>query len=121
LDQVLETRDLETFAEALGHPYWDTTMNDEHHSLMENNTWDLVHLLKGRKHVRCKWVYITKYVLDGSLERHKARLVSKGFSQFEGIDYNQNLFSSRKNELHPPCSSLCSLAYTRRNIHGTIS
>jgi hypothetical protein len=44
---------------------------------------------KGRKIFRCKWFYRTKYVSDGSVERHKARLVSKGLSQFEGIEYNE--------------------------------
>jgi hypothetical protein len=56
---------------------------------MENDTWDLVPLPKGRKLARCKWVYRTKYASYGSVERHKARLVSKGFSQVEGIDYNE--------------------------------
>ena len=64
-------------------------MNEKYHSLMENDTWDLVPLPKGRKLVRCKWVYRTKYASDGSVERHKARLVAKGFSQVEGIDYNE--------------------------------
>jgi hypothetical protein len=72
LAQVSETHDPKTFAEALGHPDWDTSMNEEYHSLMENNTWDLVPLPKGRKLVRCKWVYRTKYASDGSVERHKA-------------------------------------------------
>jgi hypothetical protein len=89
LAQVSETRDPKTFAEASGHPNWDTTMNDEYHSLMENDTWDPVPLPKGRKLVRCKWVYRTKYASDGSVERHKSRLVAKGFSQIEGIDYNE--------------------------------
>jgi hypothetical protein len=89
LAQVSETHDLETFTEASIHPDWDTTMNEEYRYLMENNTWDLVPLPKGRKLVRCKWVYITKYALNGSVERHKAQLVSKGFSQVEGIDYNE--------------------------------
>jgi hypothetical protein len=89
LTQVSETRDLETFAEASGHPDWDTSMNEEYHSLMANNTWDLVPLPKGRKLFRCKWVYITKYASNGSVERYKARLVAKGFSQVEGIDYNE--------------------------------
>jgi hypothetical protein len=44
LAQVLETHDPKTFAEASGHPDWDTTMNEEYHSLMENDTWDLVPL-----------------------------------------------------------------------------
>jgi hypothetical protein len=56
---------------------------------MANDTWDLVHIPKGRKLVKCKWVYKTKYALDGSVERHKDRLVAKGFSQVEGIDYNE--------------------------------
>jgi hypothetical protein len=56
---------------------------------MENDTWDLSPLLKGHKLFRCKWVYITKYASNGSVERRKAQLVSKGFSQVEGIDYNE--------------------------------
>jgi hypothetical protein len=89
LAQVSETHDPKTFAEALGHPDWDTTMNEEYRSLMKNDTWDLVSLPKGTKLVICKWVYRTKYALDGSVERHKAWLVAKGFSQVEGIDYNE--------------------------------
>ena len=50
---------------------------------------DLVPLPKGRKIVRCKWVYRTKYASDGSIEILKARLVAEGFSQDEGIDYNE--------------------------------
>jgi hypothetical protein len=57
LAQVLETRDPDTFEEASGHRDWDTTMNEEYRSLMANNTWDFVPLPKGRKNVRCKWVY----------------------------------------------------------------
>jgi hypothetical protein len=44
LSQVSETHDPETFAEASGHLDWDTTMNEEYHSLMVNDTWDLVPL-----------------------------------------------------------------------------
>jgi hypothetical protein len=89
LAQVSETHDPETSAEASSHPDWDTTVNEEYPSLMENDTWDLVPLPKGRKLVRCKWVYRTKYASDGSVERHKARLVAKVFSQVEGIDYHE--------------------------------
>ena len=64
-------------------------MNEEYRSLMENDTWDLVPPPRGRKLVRCKWVYRTKYASDGSVEIDKAWLVSKGFFQDEGIDYTQ--------------------------------
>ena len=46
-------------------------MNEEYRSLMVNDTWDLVPLLKGLKIVICKWVYKTKYTYDGSVERLK--------------------------------------------------
>jgi hypothetical protein len=99
--QVLETHDPKTFAKASDHPDWDTKMNEEYHSLMENDTWDLVPLPKGRKLVRCKWVYRTMYVSDGSVERHKAHLVAKGFSQVEGIDYHETFFPIAKiNSIH---------------------
>jgi hypothetical protein len=58
-------------------------------SLMENNTWDPVPLMKGRNLVKCNWVYRNKYASYGSVERHKAQLVAKGFFQVEGIDYNE--------------------------------
>jgi hypothetical protein len=56
-------------------------------ALMKNQTWDLVPLPKGKNLVGCKWVYKTKYDVDGRLEKHKACLVAKGFSQKEGINY----------------------------------
>jgi hypothetical protein len=56
-------------------------MNEVYCSLMENDTWDLVPLLKGRKIVICKSMYITTYASHGSVERNKEWLVSKGFSQ----------------------------------------
>ena len=76
-------------------------MDEEYRSLMANNTWDLLPLPKGRKLVICKWVYRTKYASDGSVERLTARLVAKGFSQVEGIDYNDTFAPVAKmNSIH---------------------
>ena len=36
-----------------------------------------------------KWIYKIKHVVDGSIEKHKARFVSHVFSQKEGIDYEE--------------------------------
>eukprot|EP00253_Pinus_taeda_P019010 PITA_19010 len=58
-------------------------MNKEYHSLLENDTWDLVPLPKGHKLVRCKWVCRTKFGPDGKFDKHKAIFVAKGFPQVE--------------------------------------
>eukprot|EP00253_Pinus_taeda_P005660 PITA_05660 len=87
LVQASANYDHDTFAKASGNPDWDAAMNEEYRSLLANDTWDLVPLPKGRKLVRCIWVYKTKYGPDGKVDKHKARLVAKGFSQVEGIAY----------------------------------
>jgi len=56
-------------------------------ALDENNTWELVPLLIGKKPVGWKWVYIEKYKVNGSIERYKARLVARWFTQTYGVDY----------------------------------
>jgi hypothetical protein len=81
LAQVSKTHDPKTFSKYSNHPNWDIVMNEEYHSLMVNDTWDLAPILKGRKLVICKWVYRTKYASNESLEIHKTRSIAKGFSQ----------------------------------------
>lgn len=49
-------------------------------------TWKLVQLPEGKKVVGCKWVYTAKYKADQSIERYKASLVAKGYTQTYGIN-----------------------------------
>jgi len=67
-------------------------MNKEIEALNNNNTWDLVDLPAGKKAISSKWVYKVKLKSDGTLERFKARLVIRGFTQHYGVDY-QEVFS----------------------------
>ena len=64
-------------------------MCEEMDSLERNNTWDLVELPKGGKVVAYKWVYKLKKDADGKVDKYKAILVAKGFSQKEGIDFHE--------------------------------
>ena len=73
--------------EALSNPKWATAMQEELEALKKNNTWKLVPLPRGKKVVGCKWVFSIKHKADGSIDRYKARLVVKGFTQTYGIDY----------------------------------
>ena len=51
--------------------------------------WELIDLPKEKRAVGCKWVFTMKFKSDGSLERYKAHLVVKGFTQTYGIDYSE--------------------------------
>jgi len=82
----------QSYEEAAKDPAWVAAMNKEIDALILNNTWDFVDLPPGKKAISCKWVYKVKLHSDGSLERFKARLVIRGFTQKYGIDY-QEVFS----------------------------
>ena len=68
---------------------WTVAMEKEFNSLDENDVWDIVDLPKDRKAVGSKWVFKRKRDADGNVERYKARLVAQGFTQKNGIDYDE--------------------------------
>jgi transposase InsO family protein len=76
-----------SYEEAAQGPEWRKAMEEEIKALNENQTWDLVPRPKDVKPISCKWVYKVKTRPDGSIERYKARLVARGFSQQYGLDY----------------------------------
>lgn len=68
---------------------WIEAMECEYKALLENKTWELVDLPPDRKKIDCKWIFKTKRDASGQTIRHKARLVVKGCSQRQGIDYKE--------------------------------
>ena len=55
----------------------------------DNDVWVLVELPKGVKQICCKWIFKNKRDSNGNVKRYKARLVTKGFTQKEGIYYKE--------------------------------
>lgn len=68
---------------------WKVAMDEEFNSLKKNRTWELVKLPEDRKLVDNRWVFKVKEKPNGEIERFKARLVVRGFTQEYGIDYEE--------------------------------
>jgi hypothetical protein len=64
-------------------------MESEMNSIRANGTWDLVELSRNRKALPCKWVFRLKQVSDSSDPKYKARIVTKGFRQEYGVDFDE--------------------------------
>jgi hypothetical protein len=68
---------------------WKRAMEEEMASLDKNEPWDLVELPTRRKPIGSKWVFKKKLNAEGKVEKYKSRLVAKGYSQVEGIDFGE--------------------------------
>ena len=56
---------------------------------MKNDVWDIVPKLKNKSVASSKWIYKIKHDADGSIEKYKEIFVARGFSQKEGIYYEE--------------------------------
>jgi histone deacetylase 1/2 len=77
-----------TYRGALSEPAWRSAMEAEFDALISNRTWTLVPRPPGTNIVGSKWIFKTKFRPDGSVDKHKACLVARGFTQQQGIDYH---------------------------------
>ncbi|GKD68088.1 retrovirus-related pol polyprotein from transposon TNT 1-94 [Tanacetum coccineum] len=64
-------------------------MNNEISTLESNHTWVLTTLPQNKHPIGSKWVFRIKYNANGSVDKYKARLVRKGYTQQEGINYTK--------------------------------
>jgi hypothetical protein len=71
-------------------------MVEEIESLYKNETCDLFKLPSGRNLVGSKWVFKKKMNATRHVEKFKAQLVAKGYSQVEGVDFDE-IFPMLKN------------------------
>jgi len=66
---------------------WKNAIAEEIKSLIKNDTWEIVDRPRNRNIVSSRLILRHKLKSDGTLERRKARLVARGFSQRPGIDF----------------------------------
>eukprot|EP00253_Pinus_taeda_P006033 PITA_06033 len=64
-------------------------MVEEYDSIARNSAWEIVPKPEGKLVVGSRWIYKVKQETDGSVGKYKARFVARGFSQIEGIDYEE--------------------------------
>lgn len=76
------------FQSVAKHPKCLATMQEGIDALHSNDTWELVPRPPDTNIVGLKWVFRMKFHVDGSIDRHKARLVSQGFTQIPGTDFH---------------------------------
>ncbi|GAU28621.1 hypothetical protein TSUD_55650 [Trifolium subterraneum] len=75
--------------EALTVEFWINAMQEELNEFKRNEVWDLVPRPKGVNIIGTKWVYKNKSDEKGTITRNKARLVDQGYTQIEGVDFDE--------------------------------
>jgi hypothetical protein len=75
---------------------WKRVEQEEIDSLISRKVWKLVPRPQGANIITNKWVYKTKEDSEGRTTRRKARLVARGFTQIEGIDYEETFAPTAK-------------------------
>ena len=96
LNQLSTYTEPKSFNDAASIPVWQEAMKEELQALNDNQTWSVVDLRKGKKVVGSRWIYKMKFQSNGSIERYKARLVARGFTQTYGIDYKETFATVAK-------------------------
>jgi hypothetical protein len=86
--EALEPHTIDEARKQPDWPRWNDAINAELNSLHEAHTWDVVpRPPKNVNVVDCKWVFKIKKNSAGEIDKYKARLVARGFTQIQGVDY----------------------------------
>ena len=68
---------------------WVNAMHEELNNFARNEVWELVERPKNHNVIGTKWVFRNKHNEDGVVVRNKARLVAQGYTQIEGLDFDE--------------------------------
>ena len=68
---------------------WPEAMDSEIQSMHQNQVWYLVNSLEGIVPIDCKWIFKKKINADEQIETFTTRLLVKGYSQRQGVDYDE--------------------------------
>ncbi|KAJ9543932.1 hypothetical protein OSB04_023639 [Centaurea solstitialis] len=74
--------------DAMKDPSWIEAMQEELLEFVLQHVWDLVDLPRGHRVIGTKWIFKNKTDERGIVIKNKARLVAQGYTQEEGIDYD---------------------------------
>jgi len=75
--------------EALKDVDWVNAIHEELNNFIRNQVWELVERPKNHSVIETKWVYRDKQDQDGIVVTNKARLVAQGYTQVEGLDFEE--------------------------------
>jgi hypothetical protein len=78
----------QSFIEAEKDVAWRAATKAEMDAGEKNRTWELADLPRGHRAITLKWVFKLKRDEVGTIMKHKAHLVARGFLQREGIDFD---------------------------------
>lgn len=98
------------FKQAVDLPQWQQAMSEEMNALTKNGTWSLVPRTPRMNVVGSRWIFKIKHWANGDIERHKARLVAQGYTQHEGVDFDETLSPVVK---PPTIRSILAIAHSR--------
>ncbi|XP_065631665.1 uncharacterized protein LOC136068442 [Quercus suber] len=75
--------------EALQDADWVNSMHEELHQFVRNDVWELVPRPENVNVIRTKWIFKNKSDEHGTVIRNKSRLVAQGYTQVEGVDFDE--------------------------------
>lgn len=88
LSAITSVTKLRSFKEDARDEMWHEPIQKEIKALEENEMWTLQPLPAGKCTIGSKWVYKINFKPSGEIEHYKAKLVTKGFNQQEGIGFH---------------------------------